>query len=107
MAADWGTGSEANLIESQPAQICLEPTIVIDHFAVERDPPAARRKQFHDGIDACLCQSELEKLGHVQRTCDLYRMGLDPVLGGRKHIQQISRPISKERRVPTLSRYMT
>jgi hypothetical protein len=24
--------------------------------------------------------AELEKLGHSQRTCDLYRMGFDPVL---------------------------
>jgi NAD(P)H dehydrogenase (quinone) len=34
--------------------------------------------------------SELEKLGHVQRTRDLYRMGFDPVLGGQELVSGAS-----------------
>jgi len=34
--------------------------------------------------------NELEKLGHIQRTCDLYRMGFDPVLGGQELVSGAS-----------------
>ena len=42
--------NEADLVEPQPAQIGLEPALVIDDFAIERDAAAARLQNAGDAM---------------------------------------------------------
>src|SRR3972149_3261054 len=42
--------NEADLVEPQPAQIGLEPALVIDELAAERVPPAARLQNTGDAV---------------------------------------------------------
>jgi len=42
---------EANLIEPQPAQIGLEPAVIIDDLAVERDASGTRLEDAGDAVE--------------------------------------------------------
>jgi hypothetical protein len=63
---------ESDFVEPQPAQIGLEPAVVIDNVAVERDAPAARFQNAGDAIE----QRRLARAARTHQPDDLTRIDL-------------------------------
>src|SRR5450830_1366359 len=69
----WVLEDEADLVEPQPAQISLEPPLVIDHIAVERDTAAARLQNAGNAVQ----QRRLARTARSHQPDDLAGINLD------------------------------
>ena len=61
--------NEADLVEPQPAQVALQPAIVINDFAIERDTPGARLHNAGDAVE----ERRLARTARAHQSDDLAR----------------------------------